>query len=1136
MSIEDENVGSEQGSTRKVTSNTTLEAPTTGNISASGRWKECFKEAIRYYYENLDSQIRDHTEQGQHSDRPTTARGYFRERGWTDATIENAMLGYAPPGDSEVAYLRESGYSRDELLSTGLFDEQLQPRWNGRYVFPYFDRKGNPVYAISRCTGANGGGAKGYDGHPADSRRGKYDHIPHSKVYVQAEEPIFGLHTLEIDEPLVITEGIADAISVHQAGYPCLSPVTTRFSRADREKLLALLKEFEVSRVYVIQDSERAWSKKEGDELDLDSFNNLHPPRVGTGLDGALQTASFLSEEGITAFVNTPPRNGLDKVDLHDYLIDGWGSLETLLSSARPVEQHPAYTKEIFQSYTPRLPPEPQNTESHTKGGKSELYDLTVTDIANRKVGFRSENPLGHIGDSRDYFVVYDDDRAFDFKRWATYNARTYLVCKAGERSLDDTEGEFTDREIFVAWKEAKKERLLHADDPIPRRALRFIVLNRDLCERNEIEDGWKLPRKAFNDALEIIQEEYGLEPGREPLERPLSSVVTPYCDRDQLGDIDIRNNARQLCQQRIERSIREEERVLIVALPAMGKSYGAIRGAAKTGTPITVFAPRHELYEENRKWCEEFDLTYYTLPAFDRDCPTAKGEYGSEWEDQVLSLRNTGVSPHVIHSHATERFGRPLPCTQGEDCPYLQKWQFDPSEFDVLIGHYTHAYKGEVIEDRIAVFDESPDDSFVEKFDVATVSATISEFLDKTELPFSSFTELIEYRHDPNRRDDALEWFNDRGINRDEYAVLTSDSDTAHALAPLMTYAILVSERLDNEWEHASFDTETAAGTGRVAAARSRESGDLFLLLPPSLDDAKGVIGLDGTPSPVMWQLAVDPQLEPVSVLDEDEKATYLRDGLGLQIVQTSDAAKHCSSGKNIIPESDAVSVDVVRKHEGVDPTVISSQEALDRYREEVSDIFDLIPENKFAHYGDLKGSNRFEGERVAVILGCRHFGDGYVKRWGAFAGKSVELRSENRGLDTDYGPFGNEVFHVVREGNALQALMRFGRDTEGANVYVHTGALPDWVPLTAQGDTKKWYNGMTEVLSVLAENEENELKAKDIAADERVSVTVRQVREHLHTLREYGHVERRKEGRGDVWRPKVAIEARGEVLVTKC
>jgi DNA primase len=46
---------------------------------------------------------------------------------------------------------------------------------------------------------------------------------------VTAEEPIYGLDTVEPGDPVLITEGIADAITAHEAGYPCISPVTVQF-------------------------------------------------------------------------------------------------------------------------------------------------------------------------------------------------------------------------------------------------------------------------------------------------------------------------------------------------------------------------------------------------------------------------------------------------------------------------------------------------------------------------------------------------------------------------------------------------------------------------------------------------------------------------------------------------------------------------------------------------------------------------------------------------------------------------------------------------------------------------------------------------------------------------------------------
>lgn len=99
-------------------------------------------EILRYYHRQVDATIDDHTETGTHPERPTTAREYFQdEREWTDETIDAALLGWAPPADEQgdlgelLAW--DCGYSAEEIRATGLFYEDLTPKWQGRYVLPY---------------------------------------------------------------------------------------------------------------------------------------------------------------------------------------------------------------------------------------------------------------------------------------------------------------------------------------------------------------------------------------------------------------------------------------------------------------------------------------------------------------------------------------------------------------------------------------------------------------------------------------------------------------------------------------------------------------------------------------------------------------------------------------------------------------------------------------------------------------------------------------------------------------------------------------------------------------------------------------------------------------------------------------
>jgi len=114
---------------------------------------------------------------------------------------------------------------------------------------------------------------------------------------------------------------------------------------------------------------------------------------------------------------------------------------------------------------------------------------------------------------------------------------------------------------------------------------------------------------------------------------------------------------------------------------------FGIAEVAAELDEPITVFTSRHDLYEQYTEWCNDHGLDSYTLPSFYESCPTAKGEHGDRWRNQVLGLHNAGATASEIHERARQQFGEPLPCEQGSSCPYKAKWDFEPTEYDVLVG-----------------------------------------------------------------------------------------------------------------------------------------------------------------------------------------------------------------------------------------------------------------------------------------------------------------------------------------------------------------------------------------------------------------------------------------------------------------
>jgi len=107
------------------------------------------------------------------------------------------------------------------------------------------------------------------------------------------------------------------------------------------------------------------------------------------------------------------------------------------------------------------------------------------------------------------------------------------------------------------------------------------------------------------------------------------------------------------------------------------------------------------------------------------------------------------------------------------------------------------------------------------------------------------------------------------------------------------------------------------------------------------------------------------------------------------------------------------------------------------------------------------------------------------------------------------------------MREHDTLQAAMRFGRDGNGAVVYVHTNTLPDWVPIAAEGRvTRTRSDGERAVLDAAAELDT--WRTADLAEHPAVDVGERQVFNILNRLaeRDDAPIAREYDGRGYTWR----------------
>ncbi len=140
---------------------------------------------------------------------------YFRERGFTPATIERFQLGFClDEWDSFSNTATAKGYSADSLIKTGLSirskdNEALHDRFRGRVMFP--------IHNLSGRTIAFGGRTLITD----KAKAAKYINSPESDIYSKSKV-LYGLFFSKVaivrEDMCLLVEGYTDVISLHQAG------------------------------------------------------------------------------------------------------------------------------------------------------------------------------------------------------------------------------------------------------------------------------------------------------------------------------------------------------------------------------------------------------------------------------------------------------------------------------------------------------------------------------------------------------------------------------------------------------------------------------------------------------------------------------------------------------------------------------------------------------------------------------------------------------------------------------------------------------------------------------------------------------------------------------------------------------
>jgi DNA primase len=148
-----------------------------------------------------------HAEQGK-----AVGLSYFKERGFSDETIDKFELGYSPESwDYLLSKAKEKQYNLEILEKAGLIlsnDQRSYDRFRDRVIFPIHNTTGKVV---------------GFGGRilSKDAKQAKYINSPESPVYHKSKI-LYGLYqsrqAIRNLDLCYLVEGYTDVISMHQSG------------------------------------------------------------------------------------------------------------------------------------------------------------------------------------------------------------------------------------------------------------------------------------------------------------------------------------------------------------------------------------------------------------------------------------------------------------------------------------------------------------------------------------------------------------------------------------------------------------------------------------------------------------------------------------------------------------------------------------------------------------------------------------------------------------------------------------------------------------------------------------------------------------------------------------------------------
>lgn len=360
----------------------------------------------------------------------------------------------------------------------------------------------------------------------------------------QIEDALLGIHTVS-EGSIIMTEGIPDAVAAIQEEFPTVAPGTTHCT----PQQLKMLKRSGVDEVYCL------WDNDAND----------------AGIRAALCNARLMQqlEVDIDVYVVDLPRpSSYSDVDLAEFLKEtDRDTLMTLIESADKPQAHPKWPKykdyvnsEVgtddsstnqndnqgqYRHQAPEDEVETSTTDNYD-GPTNPLYSLGIQDVTILDLETKSaRSTSGRVyrgGVPETPGTESDDHLVIRRLQDGGYSAKTYMMnktlspveylsvvascdcnedrCSCTYDSRADLErSETKPSDVFWAFHYAKTHDHvpLPENAPIPVKAVWYIAEKEDVLPSQFIPDDYDdyMPDTKYNECLDIIEDKYGIDPGR---------------------------------------------------------------------------------------------------------------------------------------------------------------------------------------------------------------------------------------------------------------------------------------------------------------------------------------------------------------------------------------------------------------------------------------------------------------------------------------------------------------------------------------------------------------------------------------------------------------------------------------------